>query len=224
MAATLPYAAVATFEVQIENGTAVGYAAPASGPAPCLIALNCADTPIAYGRATHFSAAAEAMNLRMGWCGFGIPGLRQAFAIGERVQTVCAVSGRILKDIAADPALFATPLPSVQTLSAEDIVRLAQNGEVCESVDQLLPFALAHRQKHGDRATIEAAYQTLLRRWPDSGAPQSLDGPEELDVDARVLHMLKVLAQSGEYRQLWAAALPGPYHVAFRFDRTILGV
>lgn len=222
MTRTIPYAPVATCEIDIQQGRVIGHAAPAGSPAPCLIALISAETPIAYARATGFSADAAAAGLRMGWCGFDLPGLRQAFALGDLARVICGVSGDLLQEIAADPTAFEFPLPGARTLSAADIVRLAQGGEVCDTIDQLLPFALAHRQRYGDRATIEAAYQTLLRRWPDGGAPQSIDGPDDLDADAHVLHLLTAMIDSEEFRQLWAAAIPGPFHPAFRFDRAVM--
>lgn len=215
------YAPVAVFELQDQNGLS-GIAAPRSGLAPCLIRLSSDDTPIAFGRATRLNPAAETRGLRQGWCGFEIAGLRQAFAVGDDVRLSCGVSGETLAQLPFDPGLFSPEGSAPRTLTTLDLTRLARGGEMCASVGDLMPFALAHYRTFGERAFIEASYQTLLRRWPESSAPGCGDA-DSGNLEMVVAAWLYSLADSDEFLNLWAAEIPGPFHQAFRYDRSLLG-
>lgn len=222
MSNTSTYAPVATFELHQRPGQLAGFAAPAKGGLPCLIRLSSDDASIAFTRATRHDEAAATRGLRHGWCGFEIPGLRQAFAVGDTVRLSCGVSGDVLANIPFDETLFqAFKVPS-HTLSVVDLIRLVSGGDLCADVDDLLPFAVAHHQKHGARAFIEATYQTLLRRWPDQDAPGlgETDGGT-LELAAAVY--LRKMIDSDEFQKVWSAQIPGPYHDDFRYDRALLG-
>lgn len=216
------YASVATFELQDHGGTVSGFAAPKAGVAPCLIKLSSDDTPIAFGRATRLNRGAATRGLRQGWCGFELAGLRQAFAVGDDVRLTCGVSGETLAQLPYSPSLFPPEPVTTRTLSTTDLTRLARSGEMCADVDDLVPFATAHYQSFGSRAFVEASYQTLLRRWPDNSAM----GVEDADGEAlemAVTMYLRGIADSDEFQNLWVAEIPGPFHQAFRYDRSLLG-
>lgn len=223
MSATMTYAPVAAFELVRGGEKLQGFAAPSGGPAPCLVKLTAGETPIAFAQAGRFSAAAAAAGLRLGWCGFDIPGVRQAFAIASEVTLSCGVSGETLATIPFDPALFEGGQPAESTLSVIQLLTLARDGEMAEDIAHILPFALAHLRRHGARALIEASYQTLLRRWPDGDANMNLHVEEgQTDEDAVAAH-LGNMAGSAEHNSQVAPAIPGPFHQAFRYDRAVLG-
>lgn len=221
MSKTSIYSPVAAFELHQQPGVLAGFAAPARGLSPCLIRLSADEAPIAFTRATRHDPEAAARGLRHGWCGFEMAGLRQAFAIGDAVRLSCGVSGETLVQIPFDPALFQPQPVTARTLSVHDLTRLVRAGEMCADVDQLLPFALAHHQKYGARAFIEAAHQTLLRRWPDSSDPdlEEIPGASTEETVALYLHSL---VEGLEFSSLWLAEIPGPFHDNFRFDRSPL--
>lgn len=215
------YAPVAVFELQDQNGLS-GIAAPRGGLAPCLIRLSSDDTPIAFGRATRLNPAAATRGMRQGWCGFEIAGLRQAFAVGDDVRLSCGVSGETLAQLSFDQRLFSSEPSTPHTLTTLDLTRLARGGEMCASVGDLMPFALAHYRTFGERAFMEAGYQTLFRRWPDNDAP-GLGDASSSTLEMSVAAWLYNLADSDEFLDLWAAEIPGPFHQAFRYDRSLLG-
>lgn len=216
------YSPVAHFELHKRPGKLSGIAAPAKGVSPCLIRLSSDDASIAFARATRHDADAASHGLRQGWCGFEIPGLRQAFAVGDTVRLSCGVSGDTLAEIPFEDTLFQSVKVTPRTLTVMDLTRLVRGGDLCADVDDLTPFAVAHYQKHGARAFIEATYQTLLRRWPDQAAPGlgEVDG-ETIELVTAIY--LRKMIDSDEFQKAWSAEIPGPYHDAFRFDRTLLG-
>jgi hypothetical protein len=92
---------------------------------------------------------------------------------------------------------------------------------MCADVDDLVPFAVAHYQKFGARAFIEASYQTLLRRWPD-GRAAGIGDVDSDSLELAVAIYLRGMVDSEEFRNLWSADIPGPYQDSFRFDRGLL--
>lgn len=216
------YSPVASFELHDRTGSLSGFAAPKNGIAPCLLKLSSDNTPITFGRATRLNAIAASRGLRQGWCGFEISGLRQAFAIGDDVRVTCAVSGETLAQLSFDAALFSSEPAATRTLKTADLTRFARGGEMCADVDDLLPFAMAHYQAFGARAFIEASYLTILRRWPDLTAPDIV-GADEDTIDMVLAIWLRDLVDSDEFQNQWAAEIPGPFHQAFRYDRSLLG-
>lgn len=216
------YAPVAEFKLHDVSETVSGFAAPKSGPAPCLVKLSSDDTSIVFGRASRFDALAAGRGLRQGWCGFDLSGLRQAFAIGDDVRLSCGVSGETLAQLTLAPTLFQAAPAAPQTLSVLDITRLARSGEMCVDVDDLVPFAAAHFRAFGERALVEATYQTLLRRWPDGNAA-GIGDVEADSLEIAVGVYLRTMVESSEFKNLWAAEIPGPFHHAFRYDRSLLG-
>lgn len=212
-----PYSPVVKF--QLDPGTAglTGYAAPGGGANPCLIKLTSDDRPIVFVRATGYSEAAARDGFRGGWCGFEAPGLAQALSVGEIVRLHCGVSGEILSDIAFDPALFGDGAQTSTTLTATDVITHARLGEIAPDVAHILPFAVAHLDRHGARPFLEATYLTLLRRWPDASAGFETSGGES--DDEHVATYLNGIIDSDEYRIKWGRKTPGPFHPAFRYDR-----
>lgn len=213
------YSPVAAFHLERDyEGRAVGYAAPTGG-APVLLKLTSDQTPIAFVRATAYSQAAADAGLRSGWCGFTLTGLSEAFAVGDDVELKCVASGQILKAFTLED-LALRPLPAQTPLSAIDLVALTRRAECCPTVEILTSFGLNHLRRHGHRHFIEASYQTLLGRWPDSAAPE-MDLELETQED-QVLAYLNDLLASSECLARWGGLIPGPFHPAFRFD--ILGM
>ena len=81
---------------------------------------------------------------------------------------------------------------------------------------ELLPFAVNHYRRHGARQFIEASYQTLLGRWPDTNAP---DIDFEIDTEEkRVESYLDDMINSEEYQEKWGGVIHGPFMAGFRFD------
>ncbi|NBB63515.1 hypothetical protein GVN18_30075 [Pseudomonas sp. ODNR1LW] len=210
------YSSVAVFVLDELGGDVLrGYAAP-SGFEPALIKLVAGDIPITFARAAGFSPAAEDAGVRLGWCGFELPGLRQAFAISDDVKVCCGVSGEILSTIPGD--LVSKEIPPSVELSAHDLLLKVRSLDCCRTLDPLTPFALNHYRRHGARQFIEATYQTLLGRWPDDTVPDlelSLSSDEE-----RVIFYLIDVIGSEEYAAKWGDLIPGPFSTGFRYDRT----
>lgn len=210
------YSPVAVFVLDAVEGDVLrGYAAPRDFE-PALIKLVAGDTPIAFARAAGFSPAAEGAGVRLGWCGFELPGLRQAFAISEDVKVCCGVSGENLSMISGDLVSKEVP-PSVE-LSAQDLLSKVRSLDCCRTLDPLTLFALNHYRRHGARQFIEATYQTLLGRWPDSSVPDI--NPSPLSDEERVIFYLIDVIGSAEYGSKWGDLIPGPFSSGFRYDRT----
>ncbi len=215
------YPPVVTFALAQTSPRLIGYAAPKNGTKPCVLKLTADDTPIAFIRASRFSAEAFDAGLRLGWCGFEIPGLAQAFAIGSRVELACAGSGAILATIPVSTAVFAARAGEVERLSAAEVIVASRSGETCEHLDQLLPFAAHHRQKFGPRAVVEATFQTVLGRWPEHDLVDRWS--RSIGDDAELIAFIDEITDSPEYRKDPLRSLPGPFHQAFRYDLGPLG-
>lgn len=208
------YSAVAAFALTDTSDDCLrGYAAP-NRAAPALVKLTSDDTTIAVVKATGYSTAAAALNLRLGWCGFELHGLRQAFAVGDAVKLCCGVSGDILTSLELE--MLSPVMPTAKQVSVVDLINLIRKTESCPTVEELLPFAVNHYRRHGARQFIEASYQTLLGRWPEIDAPDmnfTLEVEEE-----RVERYLSDILDSREYREKWGDVIPGPFMAGFRFD------
>ena len=208
------YSPVAAFALSdTSNDCLQGYAAP-NGATSAQLRLISDDTTIAVVKATGYSAAAAAAGLRLGWCGFELHGLQQAFAVGDAVRICCGVSGEVLATL---PREALTPvMPPAKQLSVLDLISAVRSTESCPSMHELLPFAVNHYRRHGARQFIEASYQTLLGRWPDTNAT---DIDFEIDTEEkRVESYLDVMINSEEYQEKWGGVIPGPFMAGFRFD------
>lgn len=208
---------VSVFEAAVEDGVIVGYAAPQSG-SPCLLRLSSDNLPISFAAAAGFSDAAAAAGLRSGWCGFRLHGLRQAVAVGERIEISCAASGRILKTLEGGEAAMPASAPAVKSLTVLDFLAEVREPRMCVSSEQLLPFALNHYRRHGGQSFRDMAYVTLLGRWPDAAAPH-VDESIEIE-EERILAYVDDLIESDEFNRKWNGMIPGPFHQDFRLDTT----
>lgn len=208
---------VSVFEAAVEDGVIVGYAAPQSG-APCLLRLSSDDAPISFATAAGYSDAAAAAGLRSGWCGFALHGLRQAVAIGDRIEISCAVTGNVLKTLSGGEAAMPTAPSSVKSLSVLEFLAEVRQPRTCVSGEQLLPFALNHYRRHGGQSFRDMAYVTLLGRWPDAGAPHV---DENINIEEeRIRTYINDLIRSGEFAKRSNGMIAGPFHHDFRFDTT----
>jgi hypothetical protein len=214
------YAPVVRFTLEGQGAFIMGQAAPRGGPAPCVLKLTSDDRPIAYARATRFSPAAQMAGLRAGWCGFHLHGVREAFAIGEEVAVSCGVSGERLASINLDQTLMSTAPGQSVTLTVSDLVALARDAEMAPDAEAILPFAVGHLKRRGARPFIEAAYRTLLRRWPDDGVDyDQLEGETD---EGRAADYLARIGASEEFEQKWGGRFPGPFNPSFAFDRDLI--
>ena len=218
MSKLVRYPAVDLFAAKSTGDVITGYAAPKGGVLPSVLKLMSDNVPIAYVRASRFSAEAEQAGLRLGWCGFRAPGLSKAFAIGSTVTLRCAQDDRILMTVPFNEDVFTSSNGS--TLTAEAIILTGGRGEVFESVEQMLPFMRWHRDRHGQSGLVEAAYMTILGRWPDGAAVHTWS--PLVDNDKGIVSMLSAIAKSDEFLRKPAHCLPGPFHQGFRFDRGLL--
>lgn len=221
MFGTQKYSPVETFQLDDPGEVLTGYAAPRGNGLACLLVMSSQNRPIFHARATIYSGTAHAKGLRSGWCGFEIPGVAQAFAVGDAVNLSCGVSGQVLADIAFDPRLFAERRQTSITLTAQDVIRHARQPEMAPDLDHVLPFAIGHFKKFGQRALIEATFMTFLRRWPEPGAKMSED-PEMTD-DELIADFLIAVSTSDEATSYWGDGVPGPFNPFFHFDRPGLG-
>ena len=210
------YSPVAAFSLEdTSDDRLTGYAAP-SGRNPTLLKLTANDTPISFARGAGYSTAAAAAGLRLGWCGFEVHGLRQAVAIGDDVKLICGVSGEVLATLPIS-LLDKTP-PAAARLSAEDLVSMVRAPECCSDLEPLMPFAMNHYRRHGARQFIEASYQAVFGRWPDTETPD-MDFTYETDEECVEYYLLDMMS-SEEFSLKWEGLIPGPFLSTFRFDLT----
>lgn len=202
------------------QGTLVGYAAPAGGPAPCRLILSAGETPIVVVEATSFCQDAARAGVRAGWCGFTVPGLAQAFAISDDVRLTCAASAKNLATVAFDADLLAGT-GGQSRLTVSELLALARLPQTSPSLLHLMEFASEHLRRHGVRSFVERSYQTLLGRWPDASAAYDL--PSGKTDDARALAYVSTLMESPEYAARWGEQIPGPFHPSFRYDKDMIG-
>ena len=217
--AVSPYSPVLSFKLESQdNGVLTGYAAPRSDGRTCALVLSADDRPIVHVRASRFSSSAEAAGLRGGWCGFEVPGLAQAFAVGDTVRLSCSVSGEVQAEIAFDETLFSTRPKAAVGLLPQDVLALAREDEMAGRIEDILPIAVFHFERHGAKAFLDAACLTLLRRGPE---PEDLfEADVELSLEEQIFDHLLALAERDESISIWHGQIPGPFHASFHFDRT----
>lgn len=215
------YAPVAHFSAETVGDSIKGIAAPADGPRPCLIGLFAGDIPVSFARAARFSEAAEKNEIRLGWCGFQLPALDQAVALGGKIEVRCGVSGRSVMKPNVDVSVFGTAGRLNRVLSVVDAMRLVREAEACPDRLRLEVFAREHFRQHGPRSFLSAAYQTVLGREIDAGALAQWDHVS--DHGALMTPFLERLAQSQEFVSMPYQVLPGPFQARFAFDHGLFG-
>jgi len=209
------YSPVTVFKFDDGSDPMSGYAA-GSGDAPCLVKLLADETPVAFARATRYAPTAAVDGFRGGWCGFEIAGAKQAFALSDAVTLRCGVSGEILMTVTSEQAM--TPDAEAGMLTVAELLSRARSADLCPSAELLTVFALNHFRRHGLRRLVEATYETLLLRWPDSSAREP--NPRLADEEKRIAAYIRDIMKSDEYMKKWGREIPGPFHPAFRYDRS----
>ena len=198
----------------------VGYAAPKAGIKPSALRLLSDGEAVCVARASRYSADAAAAGLRVGWCGFELPGLAKALAIGSAVSIVCAATGAELEQLSLSPEIFAHQ-GARTSLTAEQVFLSGSAGERCADLYEVAPFAIDHRNRHGCHSFIEATYQMVLDRMPDPKARKLL--AETVETDEGLVKFLSGLIDSEEHTALPLRLFPGPFHPSFRYDRSLIG-
>ena len=211
--------AVVHFHLESDGPVVRGYAAPANGPQPGVVNLVSDGDMVASVRASRYSAKADNASVRHGWCGFEVHGLGKAFAIGDRVELVCGGSGAVLHvfEFRADIFLGAEE----RAISAEKVLQAGSAGEACDDVEQLVPFLAWHRQRYGVQHLIEATFQTVFGRLPDSASIELWRA--KLNTNKELAKFLSTLIASDEFQGRPVRHVPGPFHQAFRLDRGLIG-
>lgn len=207
-------------QIESRSSRITGYAAPRMGPKPAALALKADGVLIAAVRASRYSHTAAEAGVRAGWCGFELPGVAQAFALGAEVTLCCLASGKVLERLALSPSVFEEVHRPSQPLSVSEVFAAGSLGERCADFTENLAFAIDHRNQHGARSFLEATYQMLLDRIPkpaDYGLYEGL-----VATDEGLIEFLEELVASKEYAQYPLRAMPGPFHPAFRYDRGLL--
>lgn len=196
-------AEVTRFEADIVGAGAVlrGYAAPASGYAPCTIHVLNDSSLVAASRATNFEASA--LPLRLGWCGFSLPITAALFPFQDRTEICCGASGRILKVISApdfDSDIDEAPVERHDFLSVEALLNPESIAPPADGYAQTL-YHIGTQQ--GVEKAADLLYRWLLRRTgdPDGLAYQTEKMTSVAGVNAAVCEMMA----SDEYRGLPAA-------------------
>ena len=210
---------VAHFGLKSDGPVIQGYAAPTNGPQPAMVNLVSDGELIAAARASRYSAAAASASIRHGWCGFELHGLGKAFAIGDQVELQCAGSGAVLHAFEIRAEMFQGP--ASKTRPAEKVLAAGSAGEVCDDVEQIVPFLAWHRQRYGIDQLIEATFQTVLGRWPEGAAIELWR--DKLNNNQELAKFVSTLMTSDEFQGRPIRHLPGPFHQAFRLDRGLLG-
>lgn len=214
------YAPVDHFLAEIADGILTGIAAPIGGSLPCQVGLFAGDVPVAFARAARFSQDAEDANIRLGWCGFHLPGLDQAMALGGPIEVRCGVSGAVLLKPKIDGGIFGDTVKSSRTLSVFDAIRLTREAEACPDVARLAIFGRDHLRLHGPRGFLTATYRTVLCREIDPTGLAMWD--MAVDHASLVEEFLEDLTHSAEYLSLPVHTLPGPFQSGFAYDQTLI--
>ena len=215
---TLVYARVALFEVSSQTDRLCGIAPPRAGIKPTALRLQAGSDLISVVRASRFSADAATRGLRFGWCGFELPGLAQALAIGSDVTVRCQASGDVLAILKLGPEVFDAAVQQVATMDIAGVMNLGAAGERAE-VEQILPFAIDHKNRLGFHSFIEATYQMIVGRLPTDAERKKIE--PKVESDEGVEKLLRKLL-SGSNGSNGPLPLPGPFHSAFRYDRGLL--
>lgn len=207
------YAPISTLLLDERDGALVGYAAPAGGPAPCLLRLMADGIPIAAARATRYAPAARAKSIRLGWCGVRLPGLAMASAVGRTLDVRCGVSDRVVWQRMAN-----APLPGPGTtgrmLTVFEIIALSRAEDQSPSLTEIRPIMEQHLRQHGEASFVNATYETFLGRPVDAGSlPIFLGNGDDLFKST-----VETVLGSMEYRAKPVPFIPGPFNAAFRYD------
>lgn len=210
------YAAIAEFSAEIVDDAMQGFAAPKTGLLPCVVGLFAGDTAISFARATSFSEATE---IRMGWCGFRLPGLAQAVALEGEVQLRCGVTNAVLLRPVVDITTVERKTRIVEQISLTEFLSGVRAQEAFPEIGQLAIFGYEHMRRHGGQSFLFAAYQTLLEREPDAATISSWSS-EGLGVDDIETYLADIV-ESDEFRRQAVKALPGPFQAGFKFDRSL---
>lgn len=216
----LNYAPVSIFSGEIVSGVLEGYAAPERGLLPCSVGLFSGETAVSYARATRFSEEAEASGVRLGWCGFRLPGLAQALALEGAVEVRCGVTNAVLLRPTVDVSMIERSSRLVREVSLTEFLTLVRSEDASPDVARLAIFGFDHARRHGRRSFLHAAYQTLLGREPDDPTMAARNG-DSLDIDA-VERILSNIIASVEFRRRTVQGIPGPFQSSFKFDRGLL--
>jgi hypothetical protein len=212
------YGAVVTFEILSQTHAIQGLAAPRAGFQPAALRLDAGGETIAAVRASRYSASAAAAGLRAGWCAFELPGVAKAFAISSDVSVRCLATDAVLATITPSRDVFAQPSDTDRPLTALEVFKAGSAGERCESIDEVIRFATDHRDRHGIRSLVDATFQMLTDSLPDTDDLEEF--LELLASDEGVATFLTLMQErSGESPH---RAFPGPFHSAFRYDRSLL--
>lgn len=214
------YAVVDTFSAKVVDDRIQGIAAPIGGPLPCQVGLFAGDVPVAFARAARFSQDAEDAAIRLGWCGFELPGLEQALALGGLIQLRCGASGAVLMKPKIDPDIFSTSVRSPRILSVFEAIRNTREAEACPDTKRLALFAREHLRLHGPRGVLSATYRTILGREIDPTGLAMWDHVS--DLSDLVDEFIEDLVNSSEYQNMPVQVLPGPFQTAFAYDQRLI--
>ncbi|WP_428151633.1 hypothetical protein [Brevundimonas sp.] len=214
------YAPVVSFSAGIVDGAIEGYAAPARGLLPSSVALFAGDTAISHVRAARFSEEAETAGVRLGWCGFRLPGLAQALALGGQIQVRCGVSNAVLMKPAVDVSAVEKSSRTVTQVTVAELLALVRSEDSCPDVQQLAVFGHDHMRRHGSVSFLFATYQTLFDRDPDSSVIEGWGGETMTLIE--VATFLGEMMASEELESNAVQGIPGPFQTRFKFDRALL--
>lgn len=154
------------FSAQLDPATGVvtGYAAPASGPAPCRIHVRSDGRIVAAMDATAY--AGDDCPIRLGWCGFSLRLNSELFIFSNDLELLCAVEGKVMLTIAlSDVEEFALIRPQPRTtVTIADLLLMSANPISISGFARLLYEIVRHGTAE---LAVHVAYQTLLCRNPD---------------------------------------------------------
>lgn len=212
------YAPVSKFLLREKGNSLVGYAAPASGSAACLLKLTADGIPIAAARATGFSRDARDASLRLGWCAVELPGLAVAGAVGSRLEVRCGVSDQIIWQRSGRKPVAAPRIPKVG-FTVFDIISLSRKADAATSLSEIEPFFRAHLTKFGTSSYVNATYGTFLGRAAEHEALRHYDGyPLEKVLNS----VIQTVLGSREFRKNALGFIPGPFNASFRYDIQVI--
>lgn len=213
---TQTYAPVAMFEILSQTDRLLGIAAPRAGVKPAALRLEAGSDLISVVRASRFSPDASARGLRFGWCGFELPGLALALAIGSDITVRCHATREVLSVLRLGPDVFDAAAKRTTLLDVGAVMNLGAAGERAD-VEQILPFAIDHNTRVGYHSFIEATYQMTLGRLPTDNERKKAEPKVTSDLGVE-----KLLRRLSDGSKGGLGRLPGPFHSAFRYDRGLL--
>ena len=213
------YAAVVEFSAAVVDDAVEGFAAPRNTLQPCMVALYAGDAPVSFARAASLSAEAQEDGIRLGWCGFRLPGLPQAFALGGEIQVRCGVTGKVLLKPKVEAESIERKTRTTQSLTLTEFLTDIRNEEGCTDVADLALFAYDHLRRHGGQSFLFASYQTFFQRDPDQAAIESWSG-NGLSLAGVESYLLDIV-KSDEFKNRAIQTMPGPFQAGFKFDRSL---